>query len=63
MVLTSTILANLSFLFYAYTYHKAKRSQYLLGLVENGWDKIFYELIKDPYILLKFSYTNLSFSV
>ncbi|CAD8066029.1 unnamed protein product [Paramecium sonneborni] len=63
MVLTSTIIANLSFIFYVYTYHKAKRSQYLLGLVENGWDKIFFELVKDPYILLKFSYTNLSFTV
>ncbi|CAD8072684.1 unnamed protein product [Paramecium sonneborni] len=63
MILTSTILANLSFLFYAYTYHKAKRSQYLLGLVENDWDKIFFELVKDPYILLKFSYSNLSFTV
>ncbi|CAD8153882.1 unnamed protein product [Paramecium pentaurelia] len=63
MILTSTILANSSFLFYAYTYHKAMRSQYLLGLVESSWDKIFYELIKDPYILLKFSYSNLNFSV
>ncbi|CAD8052540.1 unnamed protein product [Paramecium sonneborni] len=63
IILSSIIIVSISLLYYAYSFHKARRSQYLLGLVENGWDQMFFQLIREPYILLKFCKEKLNFSV
>lgn len=59
----SAVCLNVGCAYHFYHHNKAKRSQYLLSLIDNSWDKILQELIAQPYIILKFDFESISFRV